>query len=147
MSATRLFQGGVPEHVIQGRTGHKTVQALRVYQKPSELQQVAASKVLDNGQPYASFMEPKADSTQGLGETAKADKLKEGQLELKEGQLELKEGQLELKEGQLELKEGQLELKEGQLEHQSERGRENPVALSGCLFTNYSTVNSFVGKQ
>ena len=95
-------------------SGHKTVQTLRIYKQPSELQQVAASKLLENDQPCASSMEPKADSSQGLRETAK---------------------------GQAD------EVKEGQLEHRSERGRENPVALSGCLFTNCSTVNIFVGKQ
>ena len=84
------------------------MQTLRIYKQPSELQQVAASKLLENDQPCAS------SKSRFFRERAK---------------------------GQAD------EVKEGQLEHRSERGRENPVALSGCLFTNCSTVNIFVGKQ
>ena len=65
-SATRLFQAGVPEHVIQGRTGHKTLQALRQYQEPSELQQMAACKVLDNGHGHTNYTDAKVKES---GET------------------------------------------------------------------------------
>ena len=58
-SATRLFQVGVPEHVIQGRTCYKTLQALRQYQEPSELQQMAACKVLDNGHAHTDYTDAK----------------------------------------------------------------------------------------
>ena len=44
--ATDLFQGNVPEKLIQERTGHKNVQALRVYQQTTNYQHQAVSKVL-----------------------------------------------------------------------------------------------------
>ena len=73
-SATRLFQAGVPEHVIQGRTGHKTLQALRQYREPSELQQMAACKVLDNGHGHTDHTDAKVKES---GETTEqADELK-----------------------------------------------------------------------
>ena len=61
-SATRLFRAGVPEHVIQGRTGHKTLQAMRQYREPSELQQMAACKVLDNGHAHTDYTDAKPRS-------------------------------------------------------------------------------------
>ena len=78
-SATRLFQAGVPEHVIQGRTGHKTLQAPRRYREPSEWQQIAACKVLDNGHAHTDYTDAKVQKS---GETTvQADGLKVFQVE------------------------------------------------------------------
>ncbi len=40
--ATRMYNSGIPEKTIQSRTGHKSVEALRVYQQPSKEQQAKA---------------------------------------------------------------------------------------------------------
>ncbi|XP_062516228.1 uncharacterized protein LOC134191621 [Corticium candelabrum] len=78
-SATRLFQAGVSEHVIEGGTGHKTLQAPRQYQEPSELQQMAACKVLDNGHAHRDYADAKVKES---GETREqADELKVVQVE------------------------------------------------------------------
>ena len=45
-AATDLFLADVPEKLIQERTGHKSVQALRLYQHTTEDQQKAVSEVL-----------------------------------------------------------------------------------------------------
>ena len=45
-AATDLFHANVPEKLIQERTGHKSVQALRVYQHTTDDQQKAVSEVL-----------------------------------------------------------------------------------------------------
>ena len=45
-AVTDLFQANVLEKLIQERTGHKTVQALRVYQHTTDDQQKAVSEVL-----------------------------------------------------------------------------------------------------
>ena len=37
--ATTLFQSGVPEHIIQKTTGHRTISALRMYEQVSSKQQ------------------------------------------------------------------------------------------------------------
>ena len=47
-AATDLFHANVPEKLIQERTGHKTVQALRVYQHTTDDQQKAVSEVLSS---------------------------------------------------------------------------------------------------
>ena len=47
-SATHMFQMGVPERVIQERTGHRTVEALRTYERTSEEQHQAVSNVLSS---------------------------------------------------------------------------------------------------
>ena len=44
--ATSLFAAGVPERVIQGRTGHVSIEALRKYERVTENQELAVSKIL-----------------------------------------------------------------------------------------------------
>ena len=45
--ATLLFDAGVPEAVIQRRTGHKSLEALRCYERTTETQIVQVSSLLD----------------------------------------------------------------------------------------------------
>ena len=45
-SATTMFQMGLPEKIIQERTGHRSLEALRTYERTNEDQHRAASKVL-----------------------------------------------------------------------------------------------------
>ena len=45
-SATTMFQMGVPEKIIQEHTGHRSLEALRTYERANEDQHRAASKVL-----------------------------------------------------------------------------------------------------
>ena len=44
--ATRMFESNVPEKIIQERTGHRSVEALRTYQRTSLQQQKAVSCLL-----------------------------------------------------------------------------------------------------
>ena len=44
--ATELYTAGVPEKIIQERTGHRSIESLRTYEHTSEKQQLAVSKVL-----------------------------------------------------------------------------------------------------
>ena len=44
--ASSLFEAGVPERVIQERTGHKSIGALRVYEKVNVEQEEQVSKIL-----------------------------------------------------------------------------------------------------
>ena len=44
--ATCLFEAGVPERVIQKRTGHRCLQSLREYERVSNKQEMAVSRVL-----------------------------------------------------------------------------------------------------
>ena len=44
--ACSLFAAGVPERVIQGRTGHVSIEALRKYERVTENQELAVSKIL-----------------------------------------------------------------------------------------------------
>ena len=43
---TQLFQSGVSEKVIKERTGHRSLEALRKYERTSDEQQVAVSEIL-----------------------------------------------------------------------------------------------------
>ena len=47
-SATRMYKGGIPERMIQARTGHKSIEALRVYERPGMEQNIQACKALAN---------------------------------------------------------------------------------------------------
>lgn len=47
--STSMFQVGVPEKLIQQRTGHRSIEALRQYEQTSESQLVDVSNVLSNG--------------------------------------------------------------------------------------------------
>ena len=44
--ATRMYNSGIPEKTIQSRTGHNSIEALRVYERPSKEQQAKACKAL-----------------------------------------------------------------------------------------------------
>lgn len=44
--ATALFESGIPEKVIQERTGHRSVEALRTYEHISEKQHIKVSSIL-----------------------------------------------------------------------------------------------------
>ena len=46
MGATTLFAAGVPERVIQSCTGHSSLNALRKYERVSDKQEGAISKIL-----------------------------------------------------------------------------------------------------
>ena len=46
--ATELFHAGVPEKVIQGRTGHLSLSGLRQYERTNSDEQLAVSKVLSS---------------------------------------------------------------------------------------------------
>ena len=48
--ASALFEAGVPERVIQGRTGHKSIDALRVYERVGVEQQEQVSKILSGSE-------------------------------------------------------------------------------------------------
>ena len=55
-SATQMYEMGVPEKVIQERTGHRSIEALRVYERTNTHQQEAASNILP-GLPVRSYVE------------------------------------------------------------------------------------------
>ena len=44
--ASSLFSAGVPERIIQGRTGHVSVEALRKYERVTQTQELAVSNIL-----------------------------------------------------------------------------------------------------
>ena len=46
--ATRLYRSGVAERTIQARTGHKSIEALRVYERPGEMNDRNACNALAN---------------------------------------------------------------------------------------------------
>ena len=48
--ATTLFQSGVPEKLIQQRTGHRSIDALRQYERTSESQLVEISNIISGGE-------------------------------------------------------------------------------------------------
>ena len=45
-SATQMYENGVPEKVIQERTGHRSLEALCIYERTNRHQQEAASNIL-----------------------------------------------------------------------------------------------------
>ena len=47
--ASHMFSASVPEKLIQSRTGHRSLEALRLYERPSHEQQQAVSNVLTSG--------------------------------------------------------------------------------------------------
>ena len=47
--ATQLYTAGVPEKIIQERTGHRSVECLRSYERTNEKQQHAVSRILSSG--------------------------------------------------------------------------------------------------
>ena len=44
--ASELFKHGVPEKIVQERTGHRSLEPLRTYERSSEEQHKAASTIL-----------------------------------------------------------------------------------------------------
>ena len=44
--ASELFDAGVPENIIKERTGHRSVEALRIYEHTTKKQLMAVSKIL-----------------------------------------------------------------------------------------------------
>ena len=48
-SATQMYANGVPEKLIQERTGHRSLDALRMYERSSQQQHQAVSKILSAG--------------------------------------------------------------------------------------------------
>lgn len=63
--ATALFDAGVPETIIQKRTGHKSLKALRCYEWVSLGQNVAGGKILDTS--ATDFDPDESFSEQDLG--------------------------------------------------------------------------------
>lgn len=45
--ATTLFREGIDEQLIIGRTGHRSVQAVRLYKRPSDEQMTEVSNIID----------------------------------------------------------------------------------------------------
>lgn len=53
-SATQMFEMGVPEKLIKERTGHKSLEALRTYERNNDKQHKVISDILSNGTPNPS---------------------------------------------------------------------------------------------
>ena len=53
--ASKMFAKGVPEMLVQGRTGHRSLEALRVHERPTTSQLKAVSSVLCSTTKEASF--------------------------------------------------------------------------------------------
>ena len=47
--ATEMYQGNVPEKLIQERTGHQSLKALRIYERSTAEQHKAVSTLLSSG--------------------------------------------------------------------------------------------------
>ena len=58
---SQLFEAGVPEKLIQQRTGHCSLEALRMYERVTEQQELAVSKILSGEKP--SYEDVKESST------------------------------------------------------------------------------------
>ena len=72
--ATAMFQNGVPETIIQKVTGHRSLEALREYERISTNQNVQVSKILmsnrhqvKNGEPLVSDSEYSCRFAFGFG--------------------------------------------------------------------------------
>ena len=67
-SATQMYEMGVPEKIIQDHTGHRSIEALRMYERSSAQQQEAASSILSNSHTVASSHNPytQQDITPGV---------------------------------------------------------------------------------
>ena len=53
--ATEMFAANVPEKLIQSRIGHHSLEALRLYERPSHAQHQAVSNILTSAVPQRSF--------------------------------------------------------------------------------------------
>ncbi len=63
--ATSLYNGGVPEREIQQRTGHRSLEALRKYERTGEQQHKAVSSMLSSAVdlPYSSHLSSVCDTS------------------------------------------------------------------------------------
>ena len=61
-----MFQVYVPEKVIQQTTGHRSVEALRVYERPSDDQQRKVSKLMMNSKKESTKTKYKEMKVDGL---------------------------------------------------------------------------------
>lgn len=74
--ATTLFHGKVPEKIIQQRTGHKSLNALRQYERTTETQLLDVSNVLSNNSKVKTGVVPDTkadDALQDYVRTAQGD--------------------------------------------------------------------------
>ena len=55
--ATELYNAGVPEKIIKEQTGHRSTDGLRVYERTSQNQHQAVSKILSSKQPTSYVQE------------------------------------------------------------------------------------------
>ena len=65
--ASSLFQANVPERIIQKTTGHKSIEALRTYERVSDDQYRAISNVLMTNSLYTSPAETTAKKENEVG--------------------------------------------------------------------------------
>ena len=56
-SASRMFDANIPEKLIQERTGHRSLTALRLYERTSTQQNIAVSRILSSSSAEASYDE------------------------------------------------------------------------------------------
>ena len=47
--ASQMFQAGVPEKIVQERTGHRSTEALRMYERTTTTQHIGVARVLCAG--------------------------------------------------------------------------------------------------
>lgn len=64
--ATAMFQNGVPEKIIQKATGHRSLEALREYERVSTDQNVQVSKILMSNRHQVKNDEPLVSDSCGL---------------------------------------------------------------------------------
>ena len=56
-AATELYQADVPENLMQERTGHRSLKALRVYEHTTTHQQQAVSSLLSSTRSHFTFQQ------------------------------------------------------------------------------------------
>ena len=61
--ASNLFQAGVPEKIIQERTGHRSLKALRMYERTTTSQHIAVSNVLSAVDTSVPGLKPQVPNT------------------------------------------------------------------------------------
>ena len=72
---TTLFDAGVPESIIQKRTGHRSLDALRTYERVTPSQELAVAKVLAPAMPATSAETPVASTSTPMMSRAFADEV------------------------------------------------------------------------
>lgn len=73
LGATSLFDAGVPERIIQQRTGHRSIEGLRIYERVTDEQEKAVSKVLTGeskkfGDSFGEMQDKASHSDRGVGD-------------------------------------------------------------------------------